>query len=179
MDLRRLYLLNSNYADLSFMFTILPGEKSNAHLGSEYLAALETDNSAPYFLNPHNGEVAHTLILGMAGSGKSYFCNFLLQNTQKYAPLTFICTKWIILVCSITYRSANKPKRTVESQQQSFRWSRVSCFPFIHASFSVTPFLASPGFSHHDRHLARNRVIANPGNYRAEPAFIYSLTDAR
>ena len=26
----------------------------------------------------------------MTGSGKSYFCNFLLQNAQKYAPLTYI-----------------------------------------------------------------------------------------
>jgi type IV secretion system protein VirB4 len=90
MNLRKLYLLNSNYADLSFLFTILPGERANAHLGSEYLAVLETDNSTPYFLNLHNGEVAHTLILGMTGSGKSYFCNFILQNAQKYAPLTFI-----------------------------------------------------------------------------------------
>lgn len=89
-NLRRLYLLNTNYADLSFLFTILPGEKTNAHLGTEYLAALETDNSTPYFLNLHNGEVAHTLILGMTGSGKSYLCNFLLQNAQKYKPVTFI-----------------------------------------------------------------------------------------
>ncbi len=90
LNLRRLYLLNTNYADLSFLFTILPGEKTNAHLGTEYLAALETDNSTPYFLNLHNGEVAHTLILGITGSGKSYFCNFILQNAQKYTPLTFI-----------------------------------------------------------------------------------------
>jgi type IV secretion system protein VirB4 len=90
LNLRKLYLLNSNYADLSFLFTILPGEKTNTHLGSEYLGALETDNNTPYFLNLHNGEVAHTLILGMTGSGKSYFCNFILQNAQKYAPLTFI-----------------------------------------------------------------------------------------
>ena len=90
LNLRKLYLLNTNYADLSFLFTILPGEKTNAHLGTEYLSALETDNSTPYFLNLHNGEVAHTLILGMTGSGKSYFCNFILQNAQKYAPLTFI-----------------------------------------------------------------------------------------
>ena len=90
LNLRKLYLLNTNYADLSFLFTILPGEKTNAHLGTEYLAVLETDNSTPYFLNLHNGEVAHTLILGMTGSGKSYLCNFLLQNAQKYAPLTFI-----------------------------------------------------------------------------------------
>jgi type IV secretion system protein VirB4 len=89
-NLRWLYLLNSNYADLSFLFTILPGEKTNPHLGTEYLAVMETDNSTPYFVNLHNGEVAHTLILGMTGSGKSYLCSFLLQNAQKYAPLTFI-----------------------------------------------------------------------------------------
>ncbi len=73
INLRRLYLLNTNYADLSFLFTILPGEKTNSHLGSEYLAALETDNSTPYFLNLHNGEVAHTLILGMTGSWQVVF----------------------------------------------------------------------------------------------------------
>ena len=73
LNLRKLYLLNTNYADLSFLFTILPGEKTNAHLGTEYLAVLETDNSTPYYLNLHNGEVAHTLILGMTGSGKIVF----------------------------------------------------------------------------------------------------------
>jgi type IV secretion system protein VirB4 len=90
LNLRKMYLLNSNYADLSFLFTILPGEKMNTHLGTEYLAVLETDNCTPYYLNLHEGEVAHTLILGMSGSGKSYLCCFLLQNAQKYAPLTFI-----------------------------------------------------------------------------------------
>jgi type IV secretion system protein TrbE len=89
-NLRRLYLLSANYADLSFFFTILAGEKHNTHLDTEYLAVLETENATPYFLNLHNGEVPHTLILGMTGSGKSYFCNFVLQNAQKYNPLTFI-----------------------------------------------------------------------------------------
>lgn len=90
MNLRRLLLLNTNYADLSFLFTILPGETWNQHLNAEYLAVLETDNSTPYYLNLHNGEVPHALLLGMTGSGKSFFCNFLLQNAQKYRPLTFI-----------------------------------------------------------------------------------------
>src|ERR1039458_1006799 len=89
-NLRKLYLLNTNYADLSFLFTILPGEKTNAHLGTEYLAALETDNQTPYFLNPHNGEVAHTLILGMTGSGKSYFCNFL--RTCNFSSASSECS---------------------------------------------------------------------------------------
>jgi len=90
LNLRQLYLLNTNYADLSFLFTILAGEKTNAFLGTECLAVVETDNDTPYFLNLHCGDVAHTLILGMTGSGKSYLCNFLLQNAQKYKPLTFI-----------------------------------------------------------------------------------------
>ena len=89
-NLRKLYLLNTNYADLSFLFTILAGDKRNSHLDTEYLAVLETDNQTPYFLNLHNGEIPHTLILGMTGSGKSYFCNFILQNAQKYKPLTYI-----------------------------------------------------------------------------------------
>jgi len=89
-NLRKMYLLNSNYADLSFLFTIHPGEKANPHLRSEYLAVLETDNATPYYLNIHNGEVAHTLILGMTGSGKSFLCNFLLTNAQKYRPMTYI-----------------------------------------------------------------------------------------
>ncbi|MGC2162255.1 MAG: DUF87 domain-containing protein [Silvibacterium sp.] len=89
-NLRRLYLLNTNYADLSFLFTILPGEKSNAYLGSEYLAVLETDNDTPYFLNLHCGEVPHTLILGQTGSGKTFFSVFIVQNAQKYRPQTYI-----------------------------------------------------------------------------------------
>jgi type IV secretion system protein VirB4 len=79
-NLRRLYLLNTNYADLSFLFTILPGEKVNSYLGTEYLAVLETDNATPYFLNLHCGEVAHTLILGMTGSGKAAFCLYPFQS---------------------------------------------------------------------------------------------------
>lgn len=89
-NLRKMYLLNSNYADLSFLFTIHPGEKTNPHLRSEYLAVLETDNATPYYLNLHNGEVAHTFILGMTGSGKSFLCSFLLTNAQKYRPKTYI-----------------------------------------------------------------------------------------
>ena len=44
----------------------------------------------PTYLNLHCGEVAHTLILGMTGSGKTFLSNFLLQNAQKYTPQTYI-----------------------------------------------------------------------------------------
>ena len=66
------------------------GEKTNAYLGTEYLAVLETDNDTPYYLNLHCGEIGHTLILGQTGSGKTFFSVFMVQNAQKYQPQTYI-----------------------------------------------------------------------------------------
>jgi type IV secretion system protein TrbE len=89
-NLRYLYLLNTNYADLSFLFTLHQGETRNQHLRSEYLAVLETNHGTPYFLNLHFRDVAHSMILGRTGSGKSFLLNFLITNLQKYDPYTFI-----------------------------------------------------------------------------------------
>jgi type IV secretion/conjugal transfer VirB4 family ATPase len=89
-NLRYLYLLNTNYADCSFLFTLDSGDPSNAYLRQEYLAVLETNHGTPYFLNLHCRDVAHTLVLGRTGSGKSFLLNFLITNLQKYAPHTFI-----------------------------------------------------------------------------------------
>ena len=89
-NLRSLYLLNTNYADFSFLFTLHCGEPRNAHLRQEYLAVLETNHRTPYFLNLHYRDVAHTMILGRTGAGKSFLLNFLITNLQKYQPHTFI-----------------------------------------------------------------------------------------
>lgn len=90
VNLRYLYLLNTNYADFSFLFSLHCGEPRNVHLREEYLAVLETNHNAPYFLNLHYRDVAHTMILGRTGAGKSFLLNFLVTNLQKYAPHTFI-----------------------------------------------------------------------------------------
>ena len=89
-NLRYLYLLNTNYADFSFLFTLHVGERRNQHLREEYLAVLETNHRTPYFLNLHYRDVAHTMILGRTGAGKSFLLNFLITNLQKYNPHTFI-----------------------------------------------------------------------------------------
>jgi type IV secretion/conjugal transfer VirB4 family ATPase len=89
-NLRSLYLLNTNYADFSFLFTLHCGEPRNSHLRQEYLAVLETNHHTPYFLNLHYRDVAHTMILGRTGAGKSFLLNFLVTNLQKYDPHTFI-----------------------------------------------------------------------------------------
>jgi type IV secretion/conjugal transfer VirB4 family ATPase len=89
-NLRTMYLLNTNYADYSFLFTLHCGEPENRHLRQEYLAVLETNHNTPYFLNLHHRDLAHTMILGRTGSGKSFLLNFLITNMQKYDPYTFI-----------------------------------------------------------------------------------------
>jgi len=89
-NLRKQWALNSNYADLSFLFTVDSGMKCNTHLEHEYLAVLESEHGTPYYLNLHSGDVAHTLMLGATGVGKSFAMSFLIQSLQKYDPLTFI-----------------------------------------------------------------------------------------
>ena len=75
-NLRYLYLANTNYADFSFLFTLDSGEVCNRHLRAEYLAVLETNQHTPYFLNLHYRDVAHTMILGRTGAGKSFLVEF-------------------------------------------------------------------------------------------------------
>jgi type IV secretion system protein VirB4 len=89
-NLRYLYLLNTNYADYSLLFTLHCGELRNRHLRQEYLAVLETNHHTPYFLNLHYRDVAHTMMLGPTGAGKSFLLNFIITNLQKYDPHTFI-----------------------------------------------------------------------------------------
>src|ERR1051325_987880 len=71
-NLRRLHITNANYADYSFLFTLHAGEPENHHLHQEYLAVLETSHRTPYYLNLHHRDIAHTVILGRTGSGKSF-----------------------------------------------------------------------------------------------------------
>ena len=83
-NLRRLYLLDSNCADLSFLFTLDLGEPHNQHLNQEYLAVLETNQGTPYFLNLHHQDNAHTVILGASGAGKSFFR--LVSSAKDQSP---------------------------------------------------------------------------------------------
>lgn len=89
-NLRRLSLLETNCADLSFLFTLDRGNPVSTHLGREALAIFETRHQTPYHFNLHAQDVGHTLVLGATGSGKSFLLNFLVMHAQKYEPLTVI-----------------------------------------------------------------------------------------
>ena len=89
-NLRRMDVLNTNYADYSFLFTLHTGDEWNKHLDREYLAIFETNHSSPYFFNLHYLDIGHALLTGQTGTGKSFVCNFLIVKLQKYQPYTFI-----------------------------------------------------------------------------------------
>jgi len=89
-NLRRLWLLNNNFADLSFLYTLRRGEARNTHLDTDYLALFEGTGGVPYYFNLHYKDVAHTLLLGATGSGKSFTLNFILTHLQKYGTITTI-----------------------------------------------------------------------------------------
>src|ERR1043166_8438095 len=90
-NVRRLALLNTNAADLSFLFTLQAGARTSPHLGgAEYLAVFETEHQTPYFWNLHHDDVGHVFVQGATGAGKSFLLNFILTHVQKYDPVTVI-----------------------------------------------------------------------------------------
>jgi type IV secretion system protein VirB4 len=90
-NVRRLSLLNTNCADLSFLFTLESGEPTSRHLpGRPCLATFETEHQTPYHWNLHVNDVGHALIQGATGAGKSFLLNFILTHAQQYDPTTVI-----------------------------------------------------------------------------------------
>ena len=89
-NLRRLALLETNAADLSFVFAQDCGEQVCPHLGTQALAVFETPEQTPYFFNLHVEDVGHAVVLGSTGSGKSFLLNFLITQLQQHDPRVIV-----------------------------------------------------------------------------------------
>jgi type IV secretion system protein TrbE len=88
-NLRRMALLETHAADLSFLFGIDQGETGSPLLPAP-LATFETPHQTPFAYHLHVQDVGHTLVLGATGSGKSFLLNFVVTNAQQYDPFTIV-----------------------------------------------------------------------------------------
>lgn len=98
-ELVRWYFVSSaNLADLAPVRTLGIGQKANEHFREQRgdgqthpaLTVLATEFNTPYFFNFHQSDLAHCLVIGPAGSGKTSFMNFLIAQFQKYTPCNTI-----------------------------------------------------------------------------------------
>ena len=73
-----------NYIDMLPISTNFSGYNKNKHLNGEALIICESNTSTPFKLNLHVDDVAHTLIMGRTGGGKSVLLGILALNFRKY-----------------------------------------------------------------------------------------------
>jgi type IV secretion system protein VirB4 len=88
-SLRRLALLETHAADLSFLFSVDQGQAGSQLLKSP-LATFETPHKTPFSYHLHVQDVGHTLALGATGSGKSFLLNFIVMSAQQYDTFTVV-----------------------------------------------------------------------------------------
>lgn len=89
-NVRQLWLQNNHYADLSFAYAPYIGNLIAKEVNDEYLAALETRQGTPFFLDPYYNGSLGISIFGPRGTGKSVLGNFLTAHAQKYGGYTFV-----------------------------------------------------------------------------------------
>lgn len=89
---RWFYVSSSNLADLAPIRTIASGALVNEYLSEQTqrrcpaLTVLATEWNVPFLFNLHQGDKAHTLVIGPTRSGKSVLMNFLIAQFRKYHP---------------------------------------------------------------------------------------------
>lgn len=89
LNVRYLELLETNLADLSFVFGVDGGDPRDA------VAVLETSSGVPYHLSlaPDHDDTKHGLVLGSTGAGKSTFLSFLITQLQAVRPQIVVLDK--------------------------------------------------------------------------------------
>jgi len=89
---RTFFVHTGNMADLSPIWSRQTGAIDNAYLSEQSgkkcsaLTTLSTEFATPFYFNFHNGDLAHTMVIGPSRTGKSVFLNFLVSQFAKYSP---------------------------------------------------------------------------------------------
>jgi type IV secretory pathway VirB4 component len=90
-QVRRMKILDKNYAEMSFWYGQTTGDDVNQHLKAPCLMTLATEQRTGFHVNLHVGDVGHTLVLGDTGSGKSFAINAILCSMlELYDPFLLI-----------------------------------------------------------------------------------------
>lgn len=72
----RKYMMSSlNLAHMFPLSSVWAGDKWNKHLNAPPLMRCKTSGSTPFRFNLHVGDVGHTMVVGITGSGKSVLLN--------------------------------------------------------------------------------------------------------
>ncbi|HVT59614.1 MAG TPA: hypothetical protein VHR45_14575, partial [Thermoanaerobaculia bacterium] len=87
-NLRRPVLSTRNLADLLPATSVWPGLRHNPSPlfppGSPALVWAATTGATPFWLNLHDDDVGHTLVVGATGAGKSTLLNLLIAQFLRY-----------------------------------------------------------------------------------------------
>lgn len=83
-NVRRAIVSTVNMAHMTPVSDIWPGDKINKHLQGPPLIYCDTENSIPFRLSLHDGDVSHVAIVGPTGTGKSVLLNTLEAYFTKY-----------------------------------------------------------------------------------------------
>jgi type IV secretion system protein VirB4 len=89
-NVRQFWLRADHNARLALAFAPSTGRIRSDDLGDEYLSVYETRTRTPFFLDPYEGGLRTTLILGAPRSGKSVNGNHIILNERKYGGYTFV-----------------------------------------------------------------------------------------
>lgn len=89
-SIRYVWATGANAADLSPIVALSEGERINKHLTEQSgieqpaLIRFQTKNKTAYSFNFHHHDLAHSMVIGPSGTGKSVLMNLLLTRWQQY-----------------------------------------------------------------------------------------------